>query len=160
MKEEVPLRVYEGFFLVSNNEANKDLNAVMQHIRELLEKRKAKVLAIDKWDERKLAFEIGGMRRGTYILTYFTIPNEELQDLNRELRLSELIIRYLVIKDADAEEARHAMIPKPSMAPRIEPIGGRSDGPGAPETAGAGGGREGGRDGGHDGARERGRDRG
>ena len=35
-----------------------------------------KILVIKKWDERKLAYEINGQKRGTYIIAYFTAPGD------------------------------------------------------------------------------------
>ena len=44
------MRVYEGLFLVSNNDANKDLSGILGQIRGIIEKNGGTVHIVHKWD--------------------------------------------------------------------------------------------------------------
>lgn len=98
------MKRYEGMFLVDSAESAKDFNAVRGHIHRILEKVGAEIQASDKWDERKLAYEIDGVKRGTYILSYFLLAPTELVELNQQFELSEMVIRHLVQQRETAVE--------------------------------------------------------
>ncbi len=89
--------VYEGMFLISQAEAAM-LGEVIDHIKDLLERAGAELIAMKKWDERRLAYEIDKQRRGVYILTYFRAPAENMTQLDRECNLSERIMRVMVLR--------------------------------------------------------------
>lgn len=88
---------YEGMFLISQSVAA-DLNGAMDHIRELFRRANAEVIAVKKWDERRLAFEIDKQKRGVYILTYFKCPTSSIEGLHRDVNLSEKIMRCMIIR--------------------------------------------------------------
>ncbi len=88
---------YEAMFLLSQAQAA-DFTAAVAHVRQLIEKFGGTILALRKWDERRLAFEIKKQKRGIYLLCYFTSPTEKLAEIERACNLSEGIFRVLIIK--------------------------------------------------------------
>ena len=90
------MKRYEGMFVVDSAVSAKDFNAVRSHIHRILEKAGAEIQASDRWDERKLAYEIKGVKRGTYILSYFLLDPTELTELNQQLQLSDMVVRHLI----------------------------------------------------------------
>ena len=102
-------KLYEGLFLVDSAEAAADWDGIITRIKNVLEKAGAEIVSMKKWDERKLAYEINGKARGTYILCYFRAGGESIQEIERQSKLSEQIIRVLIlcadhISQADIEE--------------------------------------------------------
>jgi small subunit ribosomal protein S6 len=90
-------RPYEGMFLLDNNAATANFEAAAQVVDHILEKNGAQVVRKEKWDERKLSYEIRGHRRATYYLVHFTAPTSAVAEINRDALLSEGIIRHLVL---------------------------------------------------------------
>lgn len=88
---------YEAMFLVSQQVAT-DFNGLIAHIRELFARAHAEVLGLQKWDERRLAFEIDKQRRGIYILAYFQCEPESIAGLERDCNISERLIRVLITR--------------------------------------------------------------
>ncbi|NIA17105.1 MAG: 30S ribosomal protein S6 [Planctomycetes bacterium] len=91
-------RLYEALFLVDSVEAASDWKGVNETIKKSLEKIEADIVSIRKWDERPLAYEIEGKRRGTYILVYFNVDGDKISILEREVQLSERIMRVLILR--------------------------------------------------------------
>ena len=58
----------------------------------------AEILAMRKWDERRLAYEIRGQKRGTYILLYFKAPGKDVAHIERDCNLSERVLRTLILR--------------------------------------------------------------
>jgi len=107
------MKRYEAMFVVDSAAAAKDFQVVRSQIHRLLEKVGAEIQASDRWDERKLAYDIKGVKRGTYILTYFLCAPERLDELDQSLRLSDLVIRHLI-------QQREKPIEPPRRAPEEE----------------------------------------
>ncbi len=87
--------VYEAMFLASQSAAA-SFGDLVAHINHLLERANADVLAMKKWDERRLAFEIEKQKRGVYILAYFTCPTEMVSHLERDVQISDQVMRVLI----------------------------------------------------------------
>lgn len=90
-------RLYEAMFLL-NQAVAADLGGAVQHINEILARGEAEVVAMRKWDERRLAFEIDKQKRGCYILAYFTAPTHGVAHIERDCNLSEKVMRVLIIR--------------------------------------------------------------
>lgn len=98
-KTKVRTRQYEGMFLFGSNAAS-DLNGAIATVRGMIEKHGGEIIVIKKWDERKLNFEVGKQKRGVYIIVYFNAPTSAITPIDREVRLSEDVLRALI---TDAE---------------------------------------------------------
>ncbi len=88
---------YEAMFLLSQAVAA-DLGGAVDHVKEILARSQAEILAMRKWDDRRLAYEIDGQKRGVYILVYFKAFNDQLAHLERDCNLSEKILRMLILR--------------------------------------------------------------
>ncbi len=67
-------------------------------IRRLMERAQAEILFCRKWDERRLAYRIKKCKRGVYVLVYFKAPPDKIAPLERDAKLSEHILRLLVLR--------------------------------------------------------------
>lgn len=88
---------YEAMFLITQAEAA-DLGGVVEHITDILTRHKADLIAMKKWDERRLAYEIDKQRRGIYLLVYFYADGPELTLIERDFNLSERVLRQLILR--------------------------------------------------------------
>jgi len=88
---------YEAMFLLSQAVAA-DLNGAIDHIKDIISRGHGEIVAMRKWDERRLAYEIDGQKRGYYILCYFKAPGESLSHIERDCNLSEKLLRSMVTR--------------------------------------------------------------
>src|SRR5438128_5623580 len=94
----MPANVYECMFLLDTNKVAGDVTSAAQQLRTLLERNQAEILASRPWDERRLAFPIGGHKKGLYYLTYFRMDGKNLLNFERDIALNETILRLLVLR--------------------------------------------------------------
>ena len=90
-------KLYEAMFLVDSGEAATDWDGINATIKTILEKAGAEIVSTRKWDERKLAYAINGKGKGTYILCYFKAEGGKLQGIEKDIQLSERIMRALIL---------------------------------------------------------------
>lgn len=97
---EAKTRLYELCLLFDPAEATRTWDALVEWIKtELIETKYGQhVLRVDKWaDTRKLAYEIKGLKRGTYMVVWFRSEPGQISDLERDLRLDERCVRHLIL---------------------------------------------------------------
>ncbi len=90
-------RNYEAMFILDNNAASADFEGTSAQVDEILQKHGATIVQKEKWDERKLAYEIKGHRRGTYYLTYFSADPDMIRKIDEDVHLNEMILRHMVL---------------------------------------------------------------
>ena len=97
--------IYEGMFLFPQS-ATADLQGAIDHIKELLARADAEIISLSKWDERRLAYDIKGNRRGVYFLAYFTADGSKMGEIERAGNLSENVLRFMFTR-ADHLDREH-----------------------------------------------------
>lgn len=133
---------YEAMFLISQAQAAQ-FGEVISHIRHTLERYHATIIAMRKWDERRLAYEIQKQKRGLYILCYFSCDTKHLGEIERAFNLSENVMRHLVVradhmtmdqmkgadaqKELEAEAKLRASQPAMPIAAAPEPVASTED---------------------------------
>src|SRR5437764_8466721 len=88
---------YEAMFLFPATVAS-DVDHALATARQMIERHDGKIILIKKWDERKLAYEMRKNKRGVYILAYFTGPGSAVGAVEREVNLSEEVLRVMITK--------------------------------------------------------------
>ncbi len=89
--------LYEGFFLVNQSVVG-ELDEAINFVTEILNRARCEIVAIQRWDERRLAYPINGQRRGLYILAYFNAPRSLIANIERDVSLSDEMLRCLVTR--------------------------------------------------------------
>ena len=90
-------KLYEAMFLVDSGDAGSDWDGIVAAITKILERAEVEIVSIRKWDDRKMAYEIKGKSRGTYLLCYFRSDGQQNQEIEKAVQLSEKIIRVLIL---------------------------------------------------------------
>ena len=112
-------KLYEAMFLVDSAEAASDWDGINETIRRILQRRDAQIEVMRKWNEGRLAYEISGKERGTYILVYFRAAGDAIEAIERDVQLSERILRVLIVRadhidEQVLEKEKTIMAEKPS----------------------------------------------
>ena len=102
-------KTYEAMFLVP---PGSDFEAACEPIRTVLARSEAEILSMKSWDERRLAYEIAGQRRGLYILAYFKGDPLKIGEIEHDCQLAEGIMRVLITrKDRISDDEINAETP-------------------------------------------------
>ena len=84
-------------FLVDSGQAASDWDGIIALIESILKRADAEVVCLRKWSDRRLVYEINHQSRGTYILCYFKVDGRKITGIERDIRLSERIMRSLIL---------------------------------------------------------------
>ncbi len=140
------MRIYEELFIVDPKATEEQIDGVIGQIEEFVREAGGTIDKVDKWGIRKLAYRINKREEGYYVLVQFSAGAETIRELERRLRVEELVLKYLTVrideklkwleKRKKIREKRAARRPKPAPAPsRAAPAEPAAPVPGAPAPA-------------------------
>jgi small subunit ribosomal protein S6 len=95
------LQEYELVYIVSPEIADDMLETRINNISQFIAGKEGVVDGVDKWGKKKLAYPIKHFQEGNYVLTKFKMGPARCKELDANLRMSEEIIRHLLIKVGD-----------------------------------------------------------
>lgn len=90
--------MYETIFILDSLLAPEEIDKIVNRVKELVENNGGKIVTIDKWGKRRLAYEIQKKQYGFFVAIEFEgegpIPNA----LEQEYNFNEKILRYLTYR--------------------------------------------------------------
>ena len=101
-------REYETTYILRPNTANDGVADVNGRVRSIIETMGGKVLKVDNWGKRRLAYEVEKERKGIYLYWLYLAKPGVAEEIERNLRMLDGVIRYLTVRvDSDIDtEAR------------------------------------------------------
>ncbi len=92
------MRIYEELFIVKPDAPDEEVDQFVEQIRTQLTTAGATVDKVDKWGKRRLAYRVDKYREGTYVLFQFTSEPEAVKELERRLRVSDIVLKFLTVR--------------------------------------------------------------
>ncbi len=88
------MRKYETLIVLRNTLEETERNALIEKFKTIIEKQ-GTVTKIDEWGVKKLAYEIQKLKEGYYILVEFESEPTLPKELERNLKISDDVLRYM-----------------------------------------------------------------
>ena len=92
---------YETTVVLRPDMGGDAVETVIDRMREVVRGQGGKLLSINHWGKKRLAYEIDKQTRGIYVNTHFLGPSGLVSELERNLRISDSVMRYLTVRMAD-----------------------------------------------------------
>ncbi|KIL36290.1 30S ribosomal protein S6 [Cohnella kolymensis] len=95
------MRNYELMYIIRPDVEQETVQAVVEKFQGIIVNG-GEIVKHDIMGKRRLAYEINKHREGTYVLVHFTAPPTVVAELERVLKISDEIIRHIVVRDLTA----------------------------------------------------------
>ena len=92
------MRIYEELFIVKPDAPDEEGDQFVETIRTQLTTAGATVDKVDKWGKRRLAYRVDKYREGTYVLLQFSCESTVVKELERRLRVSDVVLKFLTVR--------------------------------------------------------------
>jgi small subunit ribosomal protein S6 len=92
------MRIYEELFIAKPDAPDEEVDQFVEQLRTQLTNAGATVDKIDKWGKRRLAYKVDKYREGAYVLLQFSAGPEAVKELERRLRVSDIVIKFLTVR--------------------------------------------------------------
>ena len=89
---------YEVMYVIDTALEDSARTELINRFNELVVKNGGEVERVDEWGKRRLAYAINYKTEGYYVLMYIKAPADLPRELERNLKISESVLRYLVIR--------------------------------------------------------------
>jgi small subunit ribosomal protein S6 len=97
-------RRYELVYVVSPDATDDQVADLHTQVEAIIQRLNGQLEKTENWGRRKLAYEIGRHKEGTYVLETILGTGELMKEIDRRLKVTDLIIRHLVVR-VDEEQA-------------------------------------------------------
>jgi small subunit ribosomal protein S6 len=91
-------RKYELVYVVSPDATDEQVTEVHTQVEAIVQRMNGQLEKTDNWGRRKLAYEIGRHKEGTYVLEVINGDGELMKEIDRRLKVTDLVIRHLVVR--------------------------------------------------------------
>ena len=108
------MSVYETLFVV-HPEKGPRMKEFVERFKKIIEAQGGSLSQVDEWGVRDLAYKIEKQGRGYYTLLRFLGTGPAVQELERNLKLTDGILRYLTVR-YDEKAQPPATAPQPRGA--------------------------------------------
>jgi len=92
------MAMYETIFILDSLLTQEEIDKTIDRVKEIIEGNNGKVLTIDKWGKRRLAYEIEKKQYGYYVSIEFEAEGNLPQVLQTEYNFADKVIRYLTYR--------------------------------------------------------------
>lgn len=96
-------RDYELGFILSPEVSEEETRSILDRLEQIVAQYGSQVVKVNQWGRRRLAYPIERHRDGYYVFIDMILTPETVIELERTLRVSEIVLRHMLIKrDAKA----------------------------------------------------------
>lgn len=92
------MRTYEVVFVAAPIITNEELEAFIALMQNVVESRNGRVLKVDNWGKKSLAYKIKKYRDGYYVVLTVDADGAVISELERRFRVTDYIIRFLSVR--------------------------------------------------------------
>ncbi len=92
------MRTYEQLFIVNTAAVDTDVDALLEQLTGIITSSGGTLDKTDKWGVRKLAYRVDRHTEGSYILLCFSCGSQTVRELERRLRVSDLVLKFITVR--------------------------------------------------------------
>ncbi len=100
------MRTYEVVFVAAPTLSNEEVEAFISHTRSVVEGKNGKVIKVDNWGKKSLAYKIKKYRDGYYVVLTLEGDGAMIAELERRFRVTDYVMRFISVRiDEDMKRA-------------------------------------------------------
>ena len=95
------MRRYELIFIVQPELSEEEVKAIMDRYLQIITAQKGTIIKTEDWGKRRLAYDIKKQSKGNYILVDFYGQGSMIQEIERNLKIDDNILKFITVKTRD-----------------------------------------------------------
>ena len=92
------MRTYETIFIAHPDLVEEEVKALIDRMKGIIENLNGQLIKVEEWGRKKLAYKLKKLTKGYYVLIRFGGNGEILVEVERNLRLSDAVLKYQSIR--------------------------------------------------------------
>lgn len=99
------MRKYETLLLLSPELTGDERQAILDNLTSIIDRESGSMVEVDDWGMRDLAYPVKKIMRGNYVRLVYNAPGAAVQELERIVRITEGIFKFVTVKLEDEVES-------------------------------------------------------
>ena len=113
------MRNYEVVFVAAPTLTSEELDGFISHIQTVVESKNGKIVKIDNWGKKSLAYKIKRYREGYYVVLSIEGDGGTIAEVERRFRVTDYIIRFISVRiDEDLKRSEKIKAARRKKAPK------------------------------------------
>ena len=104
--------LYEHVFLSRQDASTQQVEELTTHIKGVIEQMGGKVAKLEQWGVKSLSYRLRKNRKAHYTFMNLDAPPAVINEIERQERLNEDVLRYLTVRVEELEEGPSVMMRK------------------------------------------------
>jgi len=92
------MRIYEELFIVQPDATDEQIDPLIEQLKDIIAQTGGTLDKTEKWGVRRLAYRIGKLNEGYYILLQFSAGATAVKEIQRRLRVNDLVVKFLTVR--------------------------------------------------------------
>ncbi|MBP6963339.1 MAG: 30S ribosomal protein S6 [Armatimonadetes bacterium] len=92
------VRPYEVLYIVHPDLTDEQITPITEKYKAVVEGQGGEVESINRWEKRRLAYEVKGQMDGIYVLMNYTGEPAVSAELDRTMKIGEDVLRHLIVR--------------------------------------------------------------
>ncbi len=92
------MRIYEELFIVRPDATDEEVDPLIEQLKNVITQKGGTLEKTEKWGVRKLAYRVMKHTEGQYILLHFNAGPEVVREVERRLRVADLVLKFLTVR--------------------------------------------------------------
>jgi small subunit ribosomal protein S6 len=92
------MRTYEELFIVRPDASDEEIDPLVEQLTQVITASGGAVEKVEKWGVRGLAYRVAKREEGYYILVVFNASPTTVLELERRLRVSDMVMKFLTVR--------------------------------------------------------------
>ncbi len=110
------MRDYEVLYIVRPDLEDDKVQDVVKRVNSLISRSGGSSEQTSLWGKRKLAYEVKHQKEGSYVLQDFKIDPGRVPELESALKITEEVLRHLIVRKPEKATAPATVTPPPAEA--------------------------------------------
>src|SRR5712691_2502566 len=104
-------RQYELVYILPPDTTEQQITELHSQVEAVVSRMNGRIEKTENWGRKRLAYEIGHNKEGVYVLEVINGSGELMKELDRRLRVMDLVIRHMVVRvDEEKNEIGRAHV--------------------------------------------------
>jgi small subunit ribosomal protein S6 len=95
------MRHFETIYILKPDLAEEECKEAVSKFTRITEKNNGEIIRIDEWGPRVLAYQLKKYNKGYYVFSEYCGEPGLTQELERELKLDDRVLKYMTVKLGD-----------------------------------------------------------
>ena len=92
------VRPYEALYIVHPDLSDEQIIAITEKYQKVAEEQGGEVESVNRWEKRRLAYEVKGQIEGIYVLMNFKSEPKAPAELDRLFKIGDDVLRHIIVR--------------------------------------------------------------